>query len=124
MPTHRTGQDIQQGPIRLKNLLGVAEKMLLAKGVRHPEVQQLFQEAETLFAEGGFWQRQREGLALFLSPDMFRRYRLPLEFDEMVMVAERFHLKPLFPILSSDNIFYVLALSQNEISQIVPVHAR
>ncbi|MBE0698970.1 MAG: hypothetical protein IH586_18790, partial [Anaerolineaceae bacterium] len=28
MPTHRTGVEIQQDPIRLKNLLGEAEKRL------------------------------------------------------------------------------------------------
>jgi hypothetical protein len=33
----------------------------------------------------------------------------------LVIVSERFHVKPLLPLLSGDGRFYVLALSQNEI---------
>ena len=33
MPTHRTGGETQQDPIRLKNLLGEAEKRLSDQGV-------------------------------------------------------------------------------------------
>jgi hypothetical protein len=33
----------------------------------------------------------------------------------LVLVSDRFHLKPLLPLLSGDGRFYVLALSQNEV---------
>ncbi len=46
---------------------------------------------------------------------MFRYYRLPLNFDALVVVTNRFHIKPLLPLFSSDGQFYVLALSQNEV---------
>ncbi|HXH10751.1 MAG TPA: hypothetical protein VNP04_13440 [Alphaproteobacteria bacterium] len=42
-------------------------------------------------------------------------YRLPLRFEELVVVTERFHLKPLLPLLTGDGSFYVLALSQNAV---------
>ena len=35
LPTHRTGTETQQDPIRLKNLLREAEKHLSAQGVAH-----------------------------------------------------------------------------------------
>lgn len=115
MPTHRAGPETQQDPIRLKNLLGKAEEDLIAAGLRPPEAQELLQPAEKLLHDGLFWQHQSDGLAMFLSPDLFRRYRLPFDFEELTVVADRFHIKPLLPLLSGDGRFYVLALSQNEI---------
>jgi hypothetical protein len=60
-------------------------------------------------------QHQSDGLAIFLSSDQFRYYRLPFDFDELVVVSDRFHIKPLLPLLRGDGRFYVLALSQNEV---------
>jgi hypothetical protein len=115
MPTHRAGFDIQQDPIRLKNLLGEAEERLLAGGLRTPKAKKLLEPAEKLLQDGLFWQRQSDGLAMFLSPEVFRYYRLPFDFDKLVVVSDRFHIKPLLPLLSGDGWFYVLALSQNAI---------
>jgi hypothetical protein len=42
-------------------------------------------------------------------------YSVPLSFDELGVVAERFHLKPLLQLFTGDGRFYILALSQNEV---------
>lgn len=115
MPTHRAGREIQQDPIRLKNLLGEAEERLLAGGLRAPEAQELLEPGEKLLVDSLFWQRQSDGLAIFLSSEVFRRYRLPFDFQELAVVADRFHIKPLLPLLSGDGRFYILAISQNEV---------
>jgi hypothetical protein len=115
MPTHRAGREIQQDPIRLKNLLGEAEERLLAGGLRTSKAQELLEPAEKLLQDSLFWQRQSDGLAIFLSSGEFRYYRLPFDFEELVVVTDRFHIKPLLPLLSGDGRFYVLALSQNEV---------
>jgi hypothetical protein len=60
-----------------------------------------------------FWCKQSEGLALFLSPNVFLSFRLPVPFDELVVVTDRFHTKPIVGLLGSEGRFYVLALSQN-----------
>lgn len=62
-----------------------------------------------------FWQHGSDGLAVFLARDLFRSYRLPIRFDELVAVSNRFHTKPLLPLLTGDGRFYVLALSQNDV---------
>jgi release factor family 7 len=41
--------------------------------------------------------------------------RLPEEFGELVVVADRFHVKPLLTLLAAAHRFYVLALSQNQV---------
>lgn len=112
MPTHRTG-DVKQDPIRLKNLLREGERQLIDNGLRAKDARQLLNPVEKLLADDFFWQHQSEGLAIFSSPDMFRHFRLPYNFQELVVVAERFHIKPLISLLSGDGLFYVLAVSQN-----------
>jgi hypothetical protein len=115
MPTHRMGAEVQQDPTRLKNLLREAEQQLLARGLRRPEAEALLDPAHRLVPQLDFWQHQSDGLAVFLAPDVFRTYRLPFEVEELVVVADRFHIKPLLPLFSADGQFYVLALSQNDI---------
>jgi len=115
LPTHRVGRETRQDPLRLKNLLGKAEEHLLAGGLRTPDTKELLKPVQRLLQDGLFWQHQSDGLAIFLSREMFRYYRLPLNFDALVVVTNRFHIKPLLPLFSSDGQFYVLALSQNEV---------
>src|SRR5918995_5221942 len=115
LPTHRAGAQTQQDPIRLKNLLREAEEQLLAKEFRTPEAEELLGPAWELLDDSVFWRHQSDGLAIFLSAGVFRYYRLPLNFEDLVVVADRYYLKPLLPLLTGDGQFYVLALSQNEV---------
>jgi hypothetical protein len=115
MPAHRAAPENQQNPIRFKNLLGEAEPQLLASGLRTPEVEKRLKPAQELLNNRSFWQHQSDGLSVFISPQTSRYYRLPLEFDELVVVTNRFHIKPLLTLFSGNGRFYLLALSQNEI---------
>ena len=115
MPTHRRGRETEQDPIRFRNVLREVEKRLLDKGLRSPEVQEILKPAQRLVQEPGFWRHQSDGLAVFLAPEEFHYYRLPLPFQELVVISDRFHRKPLLPFFASDGHFYILALSQNQI---------
>lgn len=113
MPTYRVGRETEQGPIRLKNLLKQAGEYLLTGGLRTPQIRTLLEPAQALLVNDLFWQYQSDGLALFLSSAGLLYYRLPLRFDELVVVTERFHIKPLLPLFAADGRFFVLAISQN-----------
>jgi hypothetical protein len=115
MPTHRTGMDAQQDPIRLRNLLRDVEQRLSARDVSTRDVQELLEPASKFLQDSNFWQHQSNGLAIFLSSNRVRRYRLPLNFEELVVVEDHFHIKPLLPLFTGDGQFYILALSQNEV---------
>jgi len=115
MPTHRAGRETEQDPIRFKNLLREAEERLMGKGLRSPEVQEIVKRPQLLLQDQGFWQRQSDGLAVFFSKNTYRFFRLPMALKELVVVSHRFHVKPLLPILASDGVFYILALSQNQV---------
>jgi len=116
MPTHRVGNEVQQDPIRFRNLMNEARDHLVSTGVCGSDLCELLGPAEKLVSNGQFWQHQGAGLALFLAEDRLRYYRLPIGFEPFVLVADRYHIVPLLRALSENGKFYVLALSQEKIS--------
>jgi hypothetical protein len=115
LPTHRSIPSAYQDPLRFKNLLGAAEDKLISNGLRPAEAADLLAPARVLLADSEFWQYQSDGLAVFVSPASFRFFTLPITFEELCVVAPRFHLKPLMKGLTHDGSFYVLSLSQNKV---------
>ncbi|PSB15626.1 hypothetical protein C7B76_13265 [filamentous cyanobacterium CCP2] len=115
MPTYQAGSEVQQNQIRFKNLVRQAEDLLQEQyGLRQSDATKLLQPALDL-DENEFWQHQDAGLAIFVAEGFFRYYRLPLSFEELVFVGDRFQFKPLLPLLTGDGKFYLLALSQKQI---------
>lgn len=115
MPAYRGGPESQQNSIRFKNLLREAKERLQVNGLRELEAEKLLDPAQEFLMNSSFWKNQSDGLAVFISSDMFRYYRLPFSFDELVVVTDHFDIKPLLPLLTRNGQFYVLALSQNEV---------
>ena len=115
LPTHRSGQDAQQDPIRLKNLLRDAEKQLLDGGMGPREAGALLQPAQALLDDANFWNHQHEGLALFMSADDFHYYALPFSVEELLVVAQSYYVKPVLPLFTNNGHYFILAISQNEI---------
>jgi len=116
LPTHRAGAEIQQDPIRLKNLLQQAEDGLAQAGQTNTQVNELLEQVRNqLLLDVPFWQHGSDGLAVFIAPELLRYFRLPLIFDEKAVVADQFYVKPLFGLFQDEGRFYVLALSQNEV---------
>ncbi|WP_013325235.1 hypothetical protein [Gloeothece verrucosa] len=115
MPTCKAGPEIRQNPIRFKNLIRQAENYLEEQyQLGSTNAENLLQAAIDLDKEE-FWQQQDQGLAIFIAENVLHYYRLPLQFEELVVVADQFHLKPLMPLLTGDGEFYILALSQKEV---------
>ncbi|BAY33881.1 hypothetical protein NIES2107_57840 [Nostoc carneum NIES-2107] len=115
MPAHPAGPEVRQDPIRFKNLIKEAEARLVDAGLEPQEATQLLQKAIDLDTPA-FWEQMGEpGLAIFISEDFFRYYPLPINFQELVVVTDRFHIKPLLPILNGNGRFYLLALSQQDV---------
>lgn len=115
LPTHRAGPEVQQSPIRLKNLLREAAEALQTDGVKALMIQSVLAPLRRLVNDGLFWQHQSDGLALFSRLGWWRSLRVPLDLPELAVVGDRFHISPLLPLLTGDGHFFVLALSQNQI---------
>jgi hypothetical protein len=117
MPTHHKGKEsVREDPVRFKNQLNEAEEKLMSLGLRRPDVQELLQPAQELLSNINFWEHQSAGLAVFIAPDRFETYSVPELLAEQTIVSQqRFHLKPLMPLVSGDGRFYILALNQNDV---------
>lgn len=115
LPTERKAAEIQQNPIRLKNLTVQAEAQLSETELSVSAQRELLAPIQALQSDILFWQQQSDGLAIFAAPGTFSSYRLPLAFDDLVVVGGRFHLKPLLPLFSRDQRFFILTLSLNQV---------
>jgi hypothetical protein len=115
MPTHRVGRETQQDPIRLKNLLTDAAERLEKRGMGTAEIDKFLEPGFNLQSLAEFWQKQSDGLAVYITPKNFFYYRVPIAFEELVIVGDTFHLKPILPLLEGNGRFFILALSQNAI---------
>jgi hypothetical protein len=115
LPMERAGKETRQNAIRFKNALSAAEERLAEYGLQEGAIEEMLKPLVNRFADNAFWQEQSDGLAIFCAPDMVQAYRLPLDFEELVLVSERFHLKPVLQLFTGNGAFYVLALSQNDV---------
>jgi hypothetical protein len=115
LPTSRYESNWSQNPTRFKNVVRDARNDLQEIGYRDDEIDELLAEAHRRTDDSAFWRSMSEGLAVFITPSSTEFFRLPVAFDELAVVGERFHLKPLFPLIATNNRFYLLALSQNDV---------
>lgn len=113
LPTRRAGADTRENPIRFKNRLADAERQLEARGWNEDDADAFLAEAHALVDDYDYWQHQLDGLAVFVGPDGIDTHRLPVPFDELTVVADRLHLKPLLPVVTEDGRFWALAVSLN-----------
>ncbi|MGF1507163.1 MAG: hypothetical protein ACFB51_18845 [Anaerolineae bacterium] len=113
MPTQRAGRETRQNPIRFKNLLTEAEERIEALDMGAPDA--VLAPAYDLQSDYDFWQHQSDALFVFLSGGEMTTYRLPVETEPFVQVADRFHMRPLLDLLASDHRFYMLALSMGDV---------
>jgi hypothetical protein len=122
MPTYRAGGETQQNPIRFKNLLREAETRLLATTLTPDAVDALLAPLRPYTDDHHFWQHQSDGLVMLRRSELFQPARLPIAFEELVVISRQFHLKPLLPYFTGDGRFYVLALSQNDVRMVQCTH--
>jgi len=115
MPTFRAGRDMQRNGVRFRNLLRQAVAQLAERNMTDGAIRQLLAEASSLANNEYWWQRQSDGLALFLAPDRFNHYRVPVHFEERVTVGRRFYLRPLVRLVENDSRFHVLAVTPERV---------
>lgn len=113
MPIDRI--DAPKNRIRLKNLMFEAEKKLLALEMLPATVSRILAPIEMILENADFWKNRTEGFAAFFTYDSFVWHSMNYKFDELVVVTDRFHLKPLLRNASQTRRFHLLTLSQNKI---------
>lgn len=114
MPTHRHGRGIEADRLGWKNLVDGVEAAL-ADRMRRPDLESLLAPARELHADDMAWQYMSDGLAMFLRPGWERTFRVPMQLPALATVGDHLVLGPMLRLLSGDEHFLLLALSQREI---------
>ncbi len=114
IPTERFGTGIQADQLRWKNLISQVETRLLEM-MRRPEAEALLAPARDLLGDSLAWRNLSDGLAMFLRPGWVRQYRIPAPLPTLGTVGDHFVTGPLMRLLSGDEHFLLLALSQGEV---------
>ncbi|MGF1637461.1 MAG: hypothetical protein ACFCUU_10345 [Cyclobacteriaceae bacterium] len=114
MPTHRSHPENLQDPIRFKNLLKEIEESLHKKYSKE-ETRDFLAPLEDISTDKDIWNYTLDGLAIFSSESHFEVVKLPIELEELALVADSFHTKPLRKYLQSADRYYVLGLNLHEI---------
>jgi hypothetical protein len=129
LPTTPLTQDTAANRIELKNLAREAERQLAEAGADKRAVAALVEQIDDLIDDDEVWKFQARSLALFVTPDTLRSFRLPNALVATVEVADRFHVKPLLRAVTFPQVAYVLALAAGgvrllEVGPDLPVIAR
>lgn len=114
MPTQRVGNGTPADRARWKNLLAAVESALDGQQ-RRADLDALLGPAWTLHRETMEWQAMSDGLVMFLRPGWHRAFRIPASVPELAVVGDRPVIGPLLRLLSGDEHFLLLALSQRRI---------
>ncbi|MFA5521808.1 MAG: hypothetical protein WCY98_06990 [Castellaniella sp.] len=115
LETSPLSQQCEASRIELGNLMRKAAGQLEEKGVDRHRIAAMQQLTAALADDYDFWQLQAHSLAVFVTPEAIRSFRLPNRLAPTVQVSDRFHLKPLLRSITFRNAAYVLALSENSV---------
>lgn len=115
MPTHKTGEEIKQDPIRFKNLLKKADTALKNYIKDEKKREQFLEEVIALQKDMSFWNHSEHGLVITVNNDLMEIFKLPYEVQERVYIQDHFLITPLLPMISVNGTYGVLALSQRDV---------
>ena len=117
IPTHRAGEEVLKGKdaLMLKNQLKAVKSKLELQGMNVNDIETFIKPVNDVINDSVFWRHQSDGLAIFLSENIFRNYTLPVYFEEFNYVSNEFYLKPVIPLLNGDGLFHLLTLKKDEV---------
>lgn len=110
-PTHRQKPDSTQDSIRFKNLIKQVEKSL-KEDYKDANIEAILKPLNEIAADNLFWNKSKEGLAVLANEDKCLVYRLPQVVNELAVVADSFHIKPLIRVYQSADRYHLLTLNR------------
>ncbi len=114
--------------IELKNLAKEAVSQLHAAGTDKRSIWPIEAAIADIEGDDEFWAHQANSLAIFVTPEFVRTFRLPSKLQSSVHVSDRFHIKPLLRAITFGQDAYVLAIGKGavrliEVSPDLPPHS-
>jgi hypothetical protein len=115
LATTPLSQNTDASRIELGNLAHQAREQLESTGLDKRRLAALMEHFDDLVVDDEFWRLQANSLAVLITPDSIRTFRLANTVLPMVQVSDRFHLKPLLRAIAFPHSAFVLALSENAV---------
>lgn len=117
IPTHRAGEETLEGQdaLQLKNQLKEVRKKLEEEKMDEHDIEAFERPIHELIEDSEFWRHQSDGLAIFISEDVFKTYTVPVSFEPMTYISNEFYLLPLMSIFNEDGMFYLLTITPAEV---------
>jgi len=109
-------RDLRAHEAKLRGLLDAAAERLDRCGMQKPERDALLGPLHGYATGAAFAEHRDPGLAIFARPGQPPHFEpLPRAPEEIVVVGNDFHIKPLLPLIAANRRFYLLALSRAKV---------
>ncbi len=105
--------DTSQSQIHFANALHEIEKKIAESKASSGLLNEQLSKLKVLKQDSTFWSFQGHSLCIFISPTIFRMFRIPISLEYKVDLGMFFYLSPLHQTLQENRIFYILSISQN-----------
>lgn len=115
LPTTPVTRATKANRIQFRNLVAEAVAQLTNAKANKRQISAIEALLLELDEDDRFWAYLSEGLAVFATPKELKTFRIPLSPAAETQVSDRFHIKPLVPLLASQGTCFVLALSQGAV---------
>jgi hypothetical protein len=117
IPTQRAGKEVleEKNALHLKSLWNEVKTKLADQGISKKRIDIIAQPIQDLIDDKSFWRHQSDGLAVFASEGILRKYTLPINFEAHYYIGKEFYLKPLAPVFTGIGQFYLLELQMDEV---------
>lgn len=112
LPTTPVSVEVEPSRIELGNLADLAAQQLHDGGIDKRAIAAVVLQLDDLLDDPALWAMLANSLAVFVTPERIRTFRLPSRIGSLVEVSDRFHLKPLLRSVTFPNAAFLLALSQ------------
>ena len=111
LPTTPITTNTDADRLQFRALGEEAIRQLEVSGTEGSSIEALAEAFADLVDDDDFWRLQARSLVAYATPESLITYRLPTSVEPLVVVSDRFHLKPLLRATSFGHGGYVLALA-------------
>lgn len=115
-PAGRMPNEAMEGRIAFKNALAESERRLKEMGESTDAIAKSLAELRTLVDDIDFWNRQRGSIAVFINSAGGLLLEIPAPLSSRAVVSNDFYLKPMMALAANLDIYFLLKISQNEVS--------
>jgi hypothetical protein len=115
VPFHLLGRDGLQDAIRLRLILDQAEEQLVDCGMSLAKARKLLAPAREFPDDEPAWRNRGRWMAMFLAPGFVRTFEGSGPMEEALFVDDVFHVRPLLPLVTERDRFFLLAISQKAV---------